>query len=78
MAYLKQRLETLLGHHVQIHMDKDDPDGWGAGSGNLVEAGEDYVGIDLPGRGDWAGLYLILIAHVTYIKHSPQHCTACP
>ena len=79
MAYLKQRLETLLGHSVQIHIDTDDPDNdWGVGTGKLVEAGEDYVGIDKPGLGDWAGLYLVLIAHITHIKHSPQHCEACP
>ena len=70
MAYLKQRLETLLGHDVRLMMDTH-PEPWGPGK--LVEVGEDYVGMDYG-----IALYLMQIAHVIHIQHSPRDCATCP
>ena len=74
MAYLKQRLETLLGHDVQPTLDTDEDTiqhQWAPGE--LVEVGEDYVGIDYR-----TSLFLFQIAHVISIQHSPRDCSACP
>ena len=74
MAYLKQRLETLLGHDVRPTMDTDQDTRQPQHSmGKLVEVGEDYVGIDYH-----IALFLFQIAHVTYIEHTPRDCRACP
>jgi len=74
MAYLKQRLETLLGHRVRPTSSTDqDPDQHGWAPGELVEVGEDYVGIDYR-----TVLVLFQIAHVISIQHTPQDCNACP
>jgi hypothetical protein len=77
MAYLKQRLETLLGHDVWLHVDTSK---WATKGemdppriGKLVEAGEDYVGVN-----EDKDLYLILIAHVIAIRHNSRTCLACP
>ena len=89
MAYLTQRLETLLGHNVYLMTDTH-PERWtGAATdhwtwrgylvepmwrGKLVEIGEDYVGIEYDGQ----ALFLLPIAHVRHIHHKPQDCNACP
>ena len=82
MAYLKQRLETLLGHHVYLMTDTH-PEGWTRWeedvvepnwAGWLVEIGEDYIGIEYSGD----ALYLLPIAHVKHIQHNPHFCSTCP
>ncbi len=45
MACLKQRLETLLGHEVRLYVLTNECDDGGMRSGELGEAGEDFVGI---------------------------------
>ena len=82
MAYLKQRLETLLGHRVYLMTDTH-PEGWTRWQyevvepdrdGRLVEIGEDYIGIEYSGN----ELYLLPIAHVRHVHHNPRDCYACP
>jgi hypothetical protein len=68
MAYLKQRLETLLGHQVNVVREDED---WAPT--RLVEVGEDYVGIEYSGL----GLFLTLMARVMHIQHNPNSCDAC-
>ena len=72
MAYLKQRLETLLGHEVRLHVLTNECDDVGMRPGELGETGEDFVGI-------WIGRvsYLVLIAHIIHIEHNTQICDAC-
>jgi hypothetical protein len=65
MAYLKQRLEALIGHDVRLHAERSKWDDGEIGPGQLVETGEDYVGIDIDGS-----MFYVLIARVRLFQHS--------
>ena len=74
MPYLKQRLETLVGHDVLLTSTSPR-----AGhTGKLVEVGEDYLGIETTTIYETSYLNLFLIAHVIELQHSPQFCNTCP
>ena len=68
MAYLKQRLETLLGHEITVNTEEVT-----ANRGQLTEAGKDYVGM----VDDSNDLHLVLITHIRNIRHSPYNFEAC-
>ena len=74
MPYLKQRLETLLGHDVALICTSPRT----RAAGKLVEVGEDYLGIETITFYETSYLNLFLISHVIELEHSPQICNTCP
>jgi len=74
MAYLQQRLaQTLLGHDLKIHLNTTEFEEGEMSWGELVDVGEDFLGVGIGGS-----YILVLIAHVLHIKHDTRDCRACP
>jgi len=81
MPNLKQRLETLLGHEVELTSTTGVIGDIGFVPNQitkLVEVGEDYLGVERTSTSGNSFLTLILIAHLIHLQHSPQWCSTCP